>query len=324
MNWFDSILNLAGGLTVFLFAIAKLAEVLKTAAGERMSRVMARLTKSSLMALLTGCLATVVLDSSSVTIILVIALVHAGALTFERSLGVILGSNIGTSFSSFVFALEVDRFSPIILVIGLALAFLLRQRQSQQYGWITFFTGLMLFGLHLMGAAMKPLAGSDGLASWMKGLEDPVQGAVFGAAATVLIQSSSAMMAIVIKLASAGLMSLPAGIAVMLGAEVGTCADTLIACMGRSREALRAGVFHLVFNIVTVSLGLVFYKQIAHIATVLPSAGVSQQIANAHIFFNTAGVLLVLPFIPLASKVLRVMIPSDARGFGSEAQLDAA
>lgn len=310
MNWFDISLGLAGGLAIFLYAIAHLSETLKCVAGDRMKSTLEKVTTSPLAGVLTGCIATTVLDSSSVTIILVIALVHAGALTFEQSLGVILGSNIGTTVSSMIFAIEVDRFSPLLLLIGLAGAALWRGKPKGQYATAVFFLGLLLFGLHLMGAAMKPLAQSESLEAWMKGLENPLYGAMFGAAATALIQSSSAMMGITIKLATTGLMSLPAGIAVMLGAEVGTCLDTLVASAGRSREAVRAGVFHLLFNLVTVTLGLILYQQIAAVATWLPGGSVSRQIANAHMFFNVAGALLFLPAIPLCSAALTWLIPA--------------
>jgi phosphate:Na+ symporter len=139
----------------------------------------------------------------------------------------------------------------------------------------------MLYGLHSMGAAMKPLGEGDVVASRIRGLENPVLGALFGAVATALIQSSSGMMGITIKLASAGKMTLPAGIAVMLGAEIGTCLDTLVASVGRSRDAVRAGVCHLVFNVVTVAAGLIPYRQIAAAATWLPGHSVAQHIVRA-------------------------------------------
>lgn len=318
MTWAGAGLDLLGGLTIFLYAIAQLSETLKLVAGERMKTMLGKVTTSPLAGLVTGCVATTILDSSSVTIILVIALVHAGALTFEQSLGVILGSNIGTTVSSLLFSLEVDRFSPVILLLGLAGAVLWRGEPQSRYGLSIFFLGLLLFGLHLMGVAMKPLAESESLEAWMKGLENPLHGAMFGAVATAIIQSSSGMMGIAIKLAGAGLMTLPAGIAVMLGAEIGTCMDTLIASAGRSREAFRAGMFHLLFNVVTVCLGLLFYRQIAAIATWLPGQNISRQIANAHIFFNVAGAMLFLPLIPLCSAALTAMIPSTYAGFGDK------
>ena len=285
-----------------------------------MKLMLGKLTTSRLAGLLTGCVATMVLDSSSVTIILVIALVHARALTFEQSLGVILGSNIGTTISSLLFATDVDRFSPLILLTGLLLMLTLRDPASRQYGYAMFFVGLMLYGLHLMGAAMKPLGDSDAFAAWMKGLENPIHGALIGAAGTALIQSSSGMMGITIKLASAGVMTLPAGIAVMLGAEIGTCLDTLIASAGRSRDAIRAGVFHLLFNVITVCAGLFMYQQIATVATWMPGRSISQSIANAHILFNSVGALLFLPTVPLWARALRLIIPPEDTSFAPQAQ----
>lgn len=324
MNWLDISLGLVGGLALFLYAIARLSETLRAAAGPAMKRLLEKLTINPVVGLLTGCVVTIVLDSSSVTIILVIALVHAGAVNFEQSLGVILGSNIGTTFSSLLFATEVDRFSSLILVAGLLLIVTRRDDAWRRRGYSLFFVGLMLYGLHAMGAAMKPLADNDALANQMKGLEDPLRGVLVGAVATALIQSSSAMMGIIIKLASAGVMTLPAGVAVMLGAEIGTCLDTLVASAGRSRDAVRAGAFHLAFNVITVCIGLVFYRQIAAIATWMPGSSVSHAIANAHICFNTIGALLFLPAVPLCAKALKMLIPEEAAQFVPRAQSDVA
>jgi phosphate:Na+ symporter len=132
------------------------------------------------------------------------------------------------------------------------------------------------------------------------------------------------MMGITIKLASAGLMTLPAGVAVMLGAEIGTCMDTLIASVGRSRDAIRAGVFHLIFNVITVAIGLMLYQQIAAVAAWLPGASVAQHIANAHIVFNSVGALMFLPTIPLCSRTLRLLIPSENAGLTQQLKADVA
>lgn len=145
----------------------------------------------------------------------------------------------------------------------------------------------------------------------MKNLEAPIYGAVVGCLATILIQSSSATLGIVITLASQNLITLPAAIAVMLGAEVGTCADTIAATIGRSREAIRAGVFHLFFNLTTAALGLVFIKQLAELAAWLAfGAGVDRQIANAHVLFNVLGVLLFIGFTDWIAQILGWIIPN--------------
>ncbi len=305
ISWTETILALLAGLVLFLYGVNRLSNDLREMAGDRMKRVLERMTGNPLMGLVAGCIATTILDSSSLTIILVIALVHAGALTFQNSLAVILGSNIGTTLSTQFYAFEIDKYSPILLAVGLLILLLGKGKPIEGYGAIVFSIGLVFWGLHHMGEVMKPLAESPDFTAWLERLEDPLTGALFGAIATVVIQSSSAMMGIVVKSAGAGLVNLGAGVAVMLGAEVGTCADTLVASVGRSREALRAGVFHLAFNVITVSVGLLCYRQIAAIALWLPNGGdVSRQIANAHMFFNIAGALLFLPLLPLATKAL--------------------
>lgn len=304
MNWTGIILELLGGLTLFLYAMSKLADVLTEIAGERSKRLLERMTRNAFTGLISGIVATAILDSSSVTIILVIALVHAGVLTFERSLAVILGSNIGTTLSSQIYAVEVDRFAPLIMVAGLVIVFRGRGTPRQQQGNALFFGGLLLFGLHLMGHAVIPLREYEAVERSLKGLEDPLMGVVAGAAGTALIQSSSAMMGIIIKLAAAGLMSLKAGVAVMLGAEIGTCLDTLLASAGRSRQAVSAGLFHLTFNLITVAIGLCLSSQLVAAARWLPGDAVAAQIANAHVLFNTAGALLFLPLLPLCASVL--------------------
>lgn len=314
MNWLDAILGLLGGLVIFLFAMTRLSDALQEVAGQRMQGMLEKLTTNPITGLITGCIATTILDSSSLTIILVIALVNAGTLTFEQSLGVILGSNIGTTVSSLLYAIEIDRYAPILLLLGFVAALIWREKPAGQHGLVVFFLGLLLYGLHSMGEAMRPLTQSGSLDMWMKGLNNPIHGALFGAAATAVIQSSSAMMGITIKLATTGLMSLPAGVAVMLGAEIGTCLDTLVASVGRSRDAMRAGVFHFLFNCTTVCIGLILYERIAAIAAWLPGGEPSRQIANAHIFFNVTGALLFLPLIPLSSAALKWLIPTAVVG----------
>lgn len=312
MNWTDITLGLLGGLTLFLYAMSRLAGVLKDTAGERARRLLARMTSNVIAGLLAGVVATIILDSSSVTIILVIALVHAGALSFERSLAVILGSNIGTTISSQIYAVEVDRFAPVLMIAGLVWVFLRRGDERRQHGYVLFFLGLLLFGLNQMGDAVRPLREHGAVEQYLRGLEDPLSGLVAGAAGTALIQSSSAMMGIVIKLAGAGLMTLKAGVSVMLGAEIGTCLDTLLASAGRTREALRAGVFHLFFNVVTVMIGLALVEQITMTAQWMPGDSVARQIANAHVLFNTAGALVFLPLIPLCSAALTTLVKPEA------------
>jgi phosphate:Na+ symporter len=144
----------------------------------------------------------------------------------------------------------------------------------------------------------------------MKKLENPCYGVLVGMVVTVIIQSSSATLGIIITLASQGMLSLEAGIAIMMGAEIGTCADTLIATIGRSKEAIRAGIFHLIFNITSVGLGILLINYLTNFVLLISSgADTARQLANAHVIFNVCGVLLFLPFTSFFAKALNTLIP---------------
>jgi phosphate:Na+ symporter len=311
---FGIVLGVLAGLALFLFGVTLLADALKRLAGDRMKRLLERCTTNRFAGVATGTAATTLLDSSSVTIIMVIALVDAGVLAFTRSLGVILGANIGTTISSQIIALDVDRYAPLALVLGLLFAALGGSRRQKQAGRVILGIGLVFYGLGEMDQAVAPLKDQQSFIDWMVRLENPLLGAAIGALVTVVIQSSSATLGIVITLAGQGLLTLPAGIALMLGAEIGTCADTLLACIGRSRAALRAGLFHLMFNVTTVAIGLTLTREIAALAQrITPGAGVERFVANAHVLFNVAGVLVVLPFLPLIARGLYQLIPETPR-----------
>ena len=290
MNWPSVLLEVLGGLVLFLFGVFQLATAIEPLATERARDLLGRFTRNRLAAVLIGIVATTILDSSSVTIILVIALVNGGLLTFAQSLGVIMGSNIGTTVSSQIFALDVEQYAPLVLLVGFLLFVTGRRSPRRGYAGLALLgLGLVFFGLHYMGAAVAPLREDKQFMQFMTGLQRPVVGMAVGAIATIAIQSSSAMLGIVITLAGQGLLTLQAGLAVMLGAEIGTCADTLFAAIGRTRAAVRAGVFHLSFNIVCAIVGVALIDQLAALAAALPGNSLSRQIANAHVAFKCTG-----------------------------------
>lgn len=303
------VLGMIGGLAIFLYGLSRLATSMREIAGDRMKRLVARATTNRFAGLAVGTVATAVLDSSSITIIMVIAMVDAEILTFVQSLGVILGANIGTTVSSQIIALDVQRYSPVVLVIGLVLLVVGRTEKWRHAGIAIFGMGLIFFGLGQMGAAVKPLQESKRFVEWMVRLESPLLGIAAGALTTVIIQSSSATVGIAITLAAQDLLSLPAGVAVMLGAEIGTCADTLLATIGRSRAALRAGIFHLLFNVATVTAGALLLQPLVSLATRM-GGGLERQIANAHVAFNVAGVLVVIFALSPIARALQKFVPS--------------
>jgi len=302
------------GLVLFIFGVTQLSKGLEELNTDRMRQTLARFTSNRLAGVATGIVATTLLESSSVTIIMVIAMVSGGVLTFVQSLGVVLGANIGTTVGAQIIAFDVAAYSPLLMLAGLLALFIGKSPTRKQVGLILLGFGLIFYGLEAIDEAMKPLRTYGPFLSWMERLGDsPWLGACVGCVVTLVIQSSSATVAIVIKLASSGLISLPAGVAIMLGAEIGTCSDTLLATIGRGRPALRTGVFHLAFNLVTALVGVISAEQLVKLVQVV-SANVStgRQIANAQIFFNVAGVALALPFLPAIARGLQRLIP-DAR-----------
>lgn len=307
------VLGMVAGLALFLYGVSRLATGMRAVAGDGMRQFLARATTNRFAGVASGTAATAILDSSSVTIIMVIALVDAGLLSFVQSLGVILGANIGTTISSQIIALDIERYSPAVLAVGLLLHAFGRRESWRHAGIAIFGMGLVFFGLGQMGAAVAPLQESGRFVEWMARLESPLVGVAAGALTTVVIQSSSATVGIAITLASQGLLTLPAGVAVMLGAEIGTCADTLFATLGRSREALRAGVFHLLFNVASVAVGIALLEPLVSLARV-SGGDPARQIANAHVAFNVAGVLAVILALTPIARGLERLLPARPPG----------
>lgn len=315
LNIFHIVMSVMAGLVLFLYGVTKMADGMEALAGDRIRNILRNFTTNPLAGVMTGTIATTILDSSSVTIIIVIAMVSAGLLTYVESLGVVLGSNIGTTFGAQVVAFNIDEYAPIALFIGFLLFLLGKAERLKQIGLIVLGFGLLFFGLGYIEDATIPFRDYPQFINWMENLgHNTLQGALVGGLFTVLIQSSSATVAIVVTLASQGLISLSTGIALVLGAEVGTCADTLVATIGRDRPAIRTGVFHFLFNLASVTVGLLFASQLAALSIWISHLGgagdnVARQIANAQLIFNLLGVLLVLRFLPWIARGLERLIP---------------
>lgn len=307
----EIILSVLGGLGLFLFAISNLSDTLKEVLGERSKKWISKLTTNLFTAIITGTVITVILDSSSAVIIMTIILVKTGTLTFRQSLGIVMGANIGTTFSSQIIALDIGQYSPIPIVAGLILSFIARSERLSKTGKSILYFGILFFGLYTMERAVEPLRDDSRFLEWMTMLENPVRGAGAGAIVTLIIQSSSATVGMVITLAKKGLLSLSAAIAVMLGAELGTCADTLLATIRSDRQSVKTGLFHLFFNIISICVGLLVFPWFVQlIESISGNANLEQKVANAHMIFNMSGVLLFIPFVSVVEKLLDKLNPS--------------
>ena len=306
-------LNTITGLVIFVFGVSNMSGGLKEIGSERMKQLLAKTTNNIFAAILVGITITTLLQSSSAAIIMLIAMVNAQLLTSRQSFGIILGSNIGTTIGSQIIAFDVGEYSAVPLVIGLVIFLAFKSEKTKQVGKSILGIGLIFFGLQYIGQSAEPLKDLPSFTTLMTRIENPYWGAVVGAVTTLIIQASSATIGITLSLANQGLITLPGAIAVMLGTEIGTCSDTLLASIGRSREAIRAGVFHLFFNVVSVILGLVLINPFVKLVVIISDdASLARQIANGHAMFNVFGILLFVGFVPVISKMLSRIIPDKA------------
>ena len=207
-------------------------------------------------------------------------------------------------------ALDVAAYSYVAIVAGLAVSMITKNERWKLGGRILLYLGLLFFGLLLMETSVEGLKESAGFEEWIARLENPLRGAAIGGLITLIIQSSSATVGLAIVLGKQNLISVAGGLAVMLGAELGTCSDTLIATIGGGREALKAGIFHLVFNFFTIALGLLLFDPFVRaVEWISGGQGIDNQIANGHLLFNVAGVVIFLPFAQLVIRGFSRVLP---------------
>jgi len=316
--------GLLGGLALFLFGIEQLSDALKALAANRLKDILARLTTNRFTAAATGALVTAIIQSSSVTTVLVVGFISAGILSVSQSVGIIFGANIGSTVTAQVVAFKATELALPLVTIGFAMLFVSKRDRGRQYGAMIMGLGMLFYGMGLMNTAMKPLRSFTPFLDLMAQMENPLLGILVAAIFTGLIQSSSAATGVVIALASQGLITLPAGIALVFGANVGTCVTAMLASMGKPRPAIRAGMVHVLFNIAGVLLwvGLIDYLA-AFVTWLSPAeAGLSgldklaaetpRQIANAHTVFNVANTFIFLPFGALFARLVEAMVPEGA------------
>lgn len=306
----EIILSILAGLVLFLYAVHSLSDTIQKAIGEKAKVWILKFTSTALTGIITGTIVTALLDSSSAVIIITIILVNSKLLTFRQAMGIVLGANIGTTISSQIIAMDVGKYSPILLLIGFVLIVVSKSEKINNTGKVILYFGVLFFGLFTMENAVEPLKNEPYFVEWLKKTENPLLGALIGAIVTLIIQSSSATVGMAIILAKKGFIGLTGGIAVMIGAELGTCSDTLLATIKGSRQAIKTGMFHLLFNLLSITVGLIFFTPFLNlIENMGRNLPIERSVANAHMIFNITGVLLFVWAIPLLEKLLDKMLP---------------
>lgn len=309
--WGTLTFGLLGGLALFLIGMDRMTEALRLIVGGRARRLLERLTSNRFVGLATGAGITSVVQSSSVTSVLVVGFISAGLMTFVQSIPVILGSNVGTTVTAQIVAFNVTSWALAFVAAGFAITSLAKRESRRAQGAALTGLGLVFFGMVVMGESMSPLRTYEPFINAMGVLDNPLLGIAAGALFTALVQSSSATIGVVIVLAGQGLISLDAGIALVLGANVGTSVTALLAAIGKVREAQRSAVAHLLFNVIGVIIWLPFIGVVASwVASV--GGGTPREIANAHTLFNVINALLFLPFVHQFAALVTRIIPDRA------------
>ncbi|MES9888733.1 MAG: Na/Pi symporter, partial [Candidatus Sedimenticola sp. 6PFRAG1] len=213
MEWGVMGMKLFGGLALFLFGMEQMAESLKAVAGDRMKKILAKLTANRMMGAITGAFVTAIIQSSSVTTVLVVGFISAGLMSLSQSVGIIMGANIGTTITAQIVAFKVTKAALLMIGVGFSMLFISKNDRIKQYGTMLMGLGLVFYGMSVMSDAMRPLRSYQPFLDLMVQMENPLIGIMVAAAFTGLIQSSSATTGIVIVMATQGLITLPAGIA---------------------------------------------------------------------------------------------------------------
>ena len=321
IDWFKLVMGLFGGLALFLFGIDQMSTGLKAVAGERMATMLGSMTKNRFIGAITGAFVTAILNSSSVTTVLVVGFITAGIMSLSQSIGVIMGANIGSTMTAQIVAFNVTQYAMLPIAIGFGMIFFGKTEQMKHGGAMLFGLGLLFGGMGIMSDSMYPLRTFPPFLELMTKLENPLLGILVGAIFTGLVQSSAATTGIAIVMASEGLMSLPAGIGLALGANIGTCVTAILAALGKPVAARRAAAAHIVFNIAGVLIWWPFIDQLAQLATMVSPSHpelsgaakmaeeVPRQIANAHTIFNVANTLLFISFTGTLARLVERMVP---------------
>ncbi|SHJ91125.1 Na/Pi cotransporter family protein [Tepidibacter formicigenes] len=304
-------LGIIGGLGLFLYGMNLMGSGLQKAAGEKLKKTIELLTSNRFMGVLVGTLVTAIIQSSSATTVMVVGFVNAGIMKLTQAVGVIMGANIGTTVTAQLVSFKLTDMAPVAVGIGMIIYLFSSKEKNKQIAEILIGFGILFIGMDFMKHAVKPLREVPAFTNMLVSFgHNPFLGILMGFGLTVIVQSSSASMGILLALASEGLMPLSSALPILYGENIGTCVTALLSSIGASKNAKRAAIMHLTFNIIGTTLfAFVLTNPITSLVTKLNPVDVTRQIANAHTFFNIINVIIQFPFAMLLVKIAMTIIP---------------
>ena len=334
-------IGLLGGLALFLYGMDLMSDALASVSGSKLKQILESLTSSNLKGILLGAGITAIIQSSSGTTVIVVGLVNSGIMTLTQAASVIMGANIGTTMTAWILSLasissdnlliellKPTSFSPILALIGVILIMKKKSQKSEEIGKILMGFSILMFGMNSMSTSMSPLAESPKFTNAMMLFSNPILGVLAGAAITAIIQSSSASIGILQSLSSQGIVSFGSAIPIIMGQNIGTCATALISTVGASKPAKRAGIIHLLFNIIGTFLFLTLFYIINAIRpfSFMDSFITPVNIATVHTIMNILTTIVLFPFTNKFVEITKKLVPvkSDSKivGAGEFSRLD--
>lgn len=323
MTFFD-VLNLLGGVALFLFGMNMMSDNLMAVAGNELRRILKKITNTPFKGVLVGLGVTAIIQSSAATSVMIIGLVNAGIMTLQQAVGVVMGANIGTTVTAQLIAFNIGDIAYLFVIIGVIGMFLKRSRRLEHWSQIILGFGLLFVGLQVMSGSVSGLSESPVAANLLRqASEYPLLAILAGMLFTMAIQSSSASVGIVIVLANAGLISFEGALYIVYGGNIGTTVTAWLAGIGSNNTAKRVALVHTMFNVFGAALfatltWLGYYKMFINLitpgdvySTVFAERNIARHIANAHTFFNLLNTAVMLPFAGVFAKIATRIIPND-------------
>ncbi len=307
----SEILGLLGGLALFLYGMQMMSDGLEAAAGNKMKKILEKLTSNRFLGVLVGAGITAVIQSSSATTVMVVGFVNSGMMTLKQAVWIIMGANIGTTVTGQLIALDIGVVAPLIAFLGVAMIVFLKAPKVHHIGKILAGLGVLFIGMGMMSDAMVPLRESQMFIDLMTKFSNPILGILAGMIFTAVIQSSSASVGILQALAIAGLIDFKAAVFVLFGQNIGTCITAVLAAIGTNRSAKRTTIIHLSFNLIGTAMFTTacLLLPVTDWVSALAPDNMSQQIANMHTIFNITTTLLLLPFGTYLAKLAEKILP---------------
>lgn len=308
------VISLMGGLGLFLYGMNLMGEGLQKSAGTKLKSIIKLLTSNIFMGVLVGTGVTAVIQSSSATTVMVVGFVNAGIMSLKQAIGVIMGANIGTTVTAQLVSFNLNGMAPVALGIGIVLYLFGKNPKVKHISEILIGFGMLFTGMEFMKDAVEPLRDYKGFTDMLVSFgQYPLLGLLLGFGITAIVQSSSASMGMLVALAAEGLIPLNAALPILYGQNIGTCVTSLLSSIGANKNAKRAAVIHLIFNVLGTALFLIFLnKPVVSLVTGMDPGNVARQIANTHTLFNIISVLILLPFNNIIIKMAMRIIPDKA------------